>query len=57
MLQHALLKKIFVQIVKVLLKYSWSSFFLSGTISNLGTLFYTAFRLKKFYGLAPVVPV
>ena len=29
------------------LMYSWSSFFLWGPISNLGTLFYTALRLNK----------
>ena len=31
------------------LKYSRSSFFLRGTFNNLGTLFYTALRLNKFY--------
>ena len=35
------------------LKYSWSFFSLRGTISNLGTLFYTTLRLKSFIGLAP----
>ena len=35
------------------LKYSWSCFFLRGAISNLGTLFYTNLRLKKFYRIGP----
>ena len=36
------------------LKYSQSNFFHRGTISNLGTLFYTSLRLNFFIGLAPV---
>ena len=36
------------------LKYSWSFFSLRGTISNLGTLFYTTLRLKKFYRIGPM---
>ena len=35
------------------LKYSWRSFFLRGAISNLGTLFYTALRLKKKFKIGP----
>ena len=37
------------------LKYSFSSFSLRGAISNLGTLFYTTLRLKKFYSIGPRV--
>ena len=35
------------------LKYSWSSFFLRGAISNLGALFYTTLSLKNFYRIGP----
>ena len=48
--QHALIKKIFdlsdrMQCPKVFMEL----LFPRGAISNLGTLFYTALKLKKFY--------
>ena len=52
--QHALIKKIFGQTVRMLQpKVLMECLFLRGTISKLGTLFYTTLRLKKFYRIGP----